>query len=239
MADAKDSLLVFLLMGQSNLAGRGVLDTPSPAKDERIVVYRDGGWVTASEPLHSDPRGWAGAGLGMSFAQELLRRLPNRSIGLIPCAVGGSPLADWMPGAPLYSQTLATARAALNGQSLAAGLWHQGETDGESEADAHSYLTRARVLFASLRSDLPSPHAAIIIGELGRYLAKSAEIPWSETVNDALRTLAVETSRGALVSSEGLTHRGDHLHFDTPSLRTFGTRYARAYLSVATDIPGS
>jgi hypothetical protein len=34
------------------------------------------------------------------------------------------------------------------------------------------------------------------------------------------------------VSSSGLTHKGDELHFDARSLREFGRRFGLAYLSL-------
>jgi hypothetical protein len=232
-------MLVFLLLGQSNMAGRGALDAELSRTDGRLLMFRDAAWVPAREPMHVDPRKWAGAGLGMSFGTVVRAAFPQSTVGLVPCAVGGTPLADWMPGATLYREAIAAARAALGNEALEGVLWHQGETDAESEKDASSYLSHARLLFEALRRDLASPHACVIVGELGRFLAKSTAIRWSDTVNAALRALSSELSRSAFVSSEGLADRGDGLHFDTPSLRVLGVRYARAYLSLSDHPDGA
>jgi len=239
MAEAYPTTLRFLLIGQSNMAGRGVLDDLASPVDGRILMFRESAWVTARDPLHTDPRGWAGAGLGMGFARTLRASRPECVIRLIPCAVGGSPLADWMPGARLYAEALAVTRGALGGEDLHGVLWHQGETDAEVEADAESYLPRARRMFETLVKDIGAPRTAILIGELGRYLAGSKDIRWSATVNAALRALASELPRAAFVSSEGLGDKGDCLHFDTASLRLFGERYARAFLSIPPSLPGA
>ena len=52
---------IFLLMGQSNMAGRGLLEDVEPIRDERIRVFQDGRWSIAEEPLHHD-RPTAGIG---------------------------------------------------------------------------------------------------------------------------------------------------------------------------------
>jgi hypothetical protein len=54
-------------------------------------------------------------------------------------------------------------------------------------------------------------------------------------VNEQLAQLAVNGTRVAFVSSQGLTHKGDVLHFDSPSLREFGRRYAHAFLMLDAD----
>jgi hypothetical protein len=38
----------------------------------------------------------------------------------------------------------------------------------------------------------------------------------------------------ACVSAVGLTDNGDHVHFNSSSLRTFGRRYADAYRAIRT-----
>ena len=66
------TLRVFLLIGQSNMAGRGVIDEVAAIDDPDILMFRDGRWVTAREPLHTDKPDRTGIGIGMSFAQEIL-----------------------------------------------------------------------------------------------------------------------------------------------------------------------
>jgi hypothetical protein len=233
MPSTAERRILFLLIGQSNMAGRGDLAELPLGPDPRLLVHRETGWETAKEPLHSDPRKWAGAGLGMSFGLTLLSALPDCTVGLIPCAVGGSPLAQWMPGAPLYEAAVNAWRLAARGEAVAGILWHQGETDGEGEDTARTYAARVRAFFPALRRDIGSPHAPIVVGELGTFLRDSAEIRWSAEVNAALRGLPSELPACACVSSEGLSDRGDRLHFGTPSLRILGERYARAWLSLA------
>jgi hypothetical protein len=42
--------------------------------------------------------------------------------------------------------------------------------------------------------------------------------------------LPAKLKRTAVVKSEGLTHKGDEVHFNSASARTLGRRYAEVYL---------
>ena len=76
--------MAFLLMGQSNMAGRGDPAEVEVLADGDILMFKDGQWVQATEPLHSTMPGRDAIGLGMSFAAELLQLRPGGCVGLIP-----------------------------------------------------------------------------------------------------------------------------------------------------------
>lgn len=57
-----------LLIGQSNMAGRGYLYEVTPIYNENIFMLRNGRWQMMTEPIHFD-RSVAGAGPAASFAQ--------------------------------------------------------------------------------------------------------------------------------------------------------------------------
>ncbi len=93
-------LALFLLLGQSNMSGRGKFGEVEPIENPNVFMFRGGKWMTAEEPLHTDGNG--GVGLAMSFADELLKQNPSMKIGFVPCAVGGSLLSRWVKGGDLY-----------------------------------------------------------------------------------------------------------------------------------------
>ncbi len=62
------------------------------------MLDQAGAWVPAVEPMHFDKPGIAGVGLGRSFAIAIADANPGVTVGLIPCAVGGSPIGSWQPG---------------------------------------------------------------------------------------------------------------------------------------------
>ena len=220
---------IFLLMGQSNMAGRGLLEEVEPIRDDRIRVFQDGAWSLAEEPLHHD-RPTAGIGLAMSFARSVLEANPGTEIGLVPRAVGSTPLQQWMPGADLYEGAMDAAREAAREGAIKAVLWHQGEHDSKSEADAFSYTQRFSTMVATLRAQLDAPSLPVIVGELGVYLSKRTDFPHYRIVNAELRKIPDTVSHSAFVNAEGLTDKGDSLHYDARSLRIFGERYAATYL---------
>jgi hypothetical protein len=47
-------------------------------------------------------------------------------------------------------------------------------------------------------------------------------------VNEQISSLPTLSPHTAVAESTGLKHKGDGVHFDTPSLREFGKRYAEA-----------
>lgn len=86
---AKDMEL-YLLIGQSNMAGRGKVDEESKQIHPRVfMLNKDGQWVPATDPLHFDKPS-AGVGPGLAFGKALAEAAPEVRIGLIPCAVGGT-----------------------------------------------------------------------------------------------------------------------------------------------------
>jgi hypothetical protein len=232
-------LQLFLLAGQSNMAGRGVVEAQDRVANPRVLMLdRTLHWVPATDPVHYD-KPIAGVGPGRSFALTLVARDPNVRIGLIPAAVGGSPISSWEPGAldPAtkthpYDDALTRARAAMRDGRLRAILWHQGESDAHPGL-SERYDEKLRALIVRFRADLHAPDLPFIIGELGQFATK----PWdtdARRVDSVHRAIAATVPNVAYVSSNGLRDKGDTLHFDAASQREFGERYARAYFALLT-----
>jgi Carbohydrate esterase, sialic acid-specific acetylesterase len=215
---------VFLLIGQSNMAGRGKIEPEDQVAPPRVFTWtQDGRWRPATAPIHFDRPAIAGVGPGVAFGRSVAESHPSWTVGLVPSAVGGSSLDEWRPGGKYYSDALARTRAALGaGGRLTAILWHQGESDNNPEKAA-SYVARFRVMIQQLRSDLGSPEIPVLAGELGRFTAAA------QRINPQLALLPATVSRCALATSEGLTDKGDKLHFDSRSARELGRRYADAW----------
>ena len=237
----KTNFHLYLLMGQSNMAGRGPLDDLSRQEHPRVLMFtEDRRWVPAREPLHRD-KPTAGAGLGLTFAITMAEATPGATIGLIPCAVGGTPLARWEKGGDLYARAVEQARAAMPYGTLKGLLWHQGENDTGDRTSAETYANRCSRMIADIRAELGIPDLPVVAGELGRFLPESHEgkpVFW-RLVNEQIHMLPDRVSRLAVVSSEGLTPLEDGIHFDTPSLREFGRRYAAAMLRLQRDAAAS
>lgn len=236
-ATSPSELQIFLLAGQSNMAGRGVVEAQDRVPNPRVMTLtRTMHWVRAVDPIHYDKPS-AGVGPGRSFGLALAAREPNVRIVLVPAAVGGSPISSWEPGAldPAtqthpYDDAIARARVAMRDGRLRAILWHQGESDATPERSVR-YAERLRALIARFRTDLGEPELPFIIGQLGQFPGR----PWSDEVrrvDSAHRAIAATMPNVAFVSSEGLRDKGDTLHFDAASARVLGQRYAAAYLAL-------
>ncbi len=224
---------VFLLIGQSNMAGRGRLDDVADISHPDVLMFREGRWSPAKEPLHTDKPATAGVGLGMSFAVELMARRAMKPIGLVPCAVGGTPLSRWMPGGDLYENAVSVVQCALRDGGVLKGiLWHQGEKDSVNADDANSYGQRLQQMIGRLRKELMAEHVPVVAGELGPFLTNRPQCNFFGIVNQHLWGCVEQLPAFTCVSAAGLTDNGDALHFNSTSLREFGRRYADAYLAI-------
>lgn len=221
-------LELYLLIGQSNMAGRGPVDAASKQVNPRILMLDSTNhWVPATDPVHFDKPKAVGVGPGISFAQAMLSEAKSQqAIGLIPCALGGSPLKVWQPGAVYlkkfhpYEDALSRARLAMQQGTLKGILWHQGESDNDS-LHAATYVARLTVLINRLRTDLQLSALPFVAGEIG-YFNKA------DYLNKVIGQLPQQVPATAVVSASGLTDKGDKLHFDTASARELGRRYAQA-----------
>ena len=235
--EPRASFDVVLLMGQSNMAGRGRVTTEDRTPVPHVwMLGRSGSWVPAVEPMHFD-KPTAGVGPGRSFGIELARAT-GRDIGLVPAAVGGSSITLWVPGAydsvthtHPYDDALRRARLAMQRGPLVAVLWHQGEADANPDR-APEYSARLRALIERFRSDLGTPDVPVLVGQLGQFR------PWTandSTVDAAHRAMARTLPHVAFVSSDGLRDQGDALHFDAASAREMGRRFAAAYAAMRAE----
>lgn len=226
---------LFLLAGQSNMAGRGAVTHADRVPHPRVLMLdKAGAWVPAVDPMHFDKPDVVGVGLGRSFAIALADADPSITIGLIPAAVGGSPIDAWTPGVVYpptsshpWDDAIARARLAMLAGTLDGILWHQGESDATPEL-APGYEPKLHDLIARFRTALGAPGVPFIAGQMGRF----SDNPWDDAraqVDRAHRDLPDSVTHAAFVSADGLAHKGDGVHFDAESYRVLGRRYAEAY----------
>lgn len=235
---AKEDFHLFLLVGQSNMAGRGVVTPGDRKPNPRILMLdKDGRWLPAVDPMHFDKPAMVGVGPGRSFGLEIATARPGVTIGLIPCAVGGSPIDTWKPGAydePTkthpWDDAMKRARAALKSGTLKGILWHQGESDSKPEL-ASGYEAKLHDLIARFRRELKAPAVPFLAGQMGKF----PDNPWTpemEIVDQVHQDLPKHVEKTAFVSAAGLKHKGDKIHFDAESYRELGRRYAAAFLKM-------
>lgn len=219
-----------LLIGQSNMAGRGFLNEAAPIYNENIFMLRNGRWQMMTEPIHFD-RSVAGAGPAASFAQAWCNPNQNEQIGLIPCAEGGSSIDEWNTEGTLFRHAVSEAKFAMENSELIAILWHQGESDSHS-GKYKNYYQKLNTLVYSFRKELEAPEIPFIIGGLGDYLGKSGfgkSCAEYDLINRELLKYAEDNRNCYFVTGEKLYPNPDGIHINAESQRRFGIRYFEAY----------
>ena len=215
----------FLLIGQSNMAGRGKISEAVSVDTSRIYTLRNGRWQNMFRPIHSD-RSFAGVCLAESFAEAYAKKY-NVEVGLICCADGGTSLDQWQEGELLYDNAIFQAKLAQRTSTIVGVLWHQGEADCPPELSA-TYKLRFEKMMSAFRRDLQLENTPFIIGELGDFLADCPLGPYLKfykDINKQLISIAEDNQFVRCVSAEKLGANEDLLHFNSKSLYEFGLRY--------------
>lgn len=254
----KGRKLLVLMVGQSNMAGRGIAGPDDLVAIPDVLALRpDGNWIPAIEPVTRDrpfvgtfdaedkkivsPDPWdnilppsggkvIGVGCGRTFARLLREVFPDRIIGLIPAAVGGTSASAWKPGGEddykpghhPYDEAIHMAKLAQESGDIIAVLWHQGENDAYKNNT--NYLADLREIVTNFRKDLNlGDDVPFIAGELADfYNPEIQERVW--IVDNALRELEREFPFFRVVPLKGLPHRGDNLHFSAEAQHEYGRR---------------
>lgn len=219
-----------LMLGQSNMAGRGFVQDVSPIYNERIKMLRNGRWQMMTEPINCD-RPVSGIGLAASFAEAWCGENLQDSIGLIPCAEGGSSLDEWAVDGTLFRHAINEAKFAMQDSQLIGILWHQGESDS-TDGNYKVYYEKLLIIMDALRKELNASDIPLIMGGLGDFLGKSGfgkKCIEYGLVNQELQRFASEQDNCYFVTAAGLTSNPDGIHLDAISQRKFGLRYFEAF----------
>lgn len=226
---AKENFHIYLLIGQSNMAGRGKVDPENNKSHPRVLkLDKKGNWVPATDPLHFDKPKIAGVGPGSGFGPVIAEAYPDVTIGLIPAAVGGTPLSRWVKGGDLYERAVKLAKKNQKKGVIKGAIWHQGEGDSSNPKLYNTYQERLSGMIVDLRSDLNEPDLPIVVGELGEFFQR----PGAAKVNEALHGVAKTVPNTAVASSKGLKAKSDNVHFNAAAEKEFGQRYAEQMLKL-------
>lgn len=215
-----------LLIGQSNMAGRGKACEVEAIKNNKITVYRNGFWRDFYIPVNTDCY-TAGVNLSESFADTYVKEHDCDCFGIIPCAVGNTSVSQWQPGETLFDHAVNCAKICQRSSEIVAILWHQGEADCSPERYP-LYEEKMLNIINTIRCELKLPDVPFLVGGLGEFLE---ECPLNDKlknyvhINATLKKIAEENHKVGYVSSEALTSNPDFLHFNAKSLREFGLRY--------------
>lgn len=231
-------LHLYLLAGQSNMAGRGDVGELDRALVPNLFALNSAmEWGPAKNPLHFDKPEIVGVGPGFAFGQAMAEANPGARIGLIPGAVGGSSIRAWLPNG-VHTQTNSrpwddalsrTFRVlAQHGGQLKGIIWHQGESD--SNEFAPQYEDALVDLVERFRHEFHDPELPFVAAPLAAYYV--ATNPIAADINAATADLSNRLPHTAVISAEGMNPRADNVHLDSASARALGQRYAAAMLAL-------
>ena len=225
---------IFLLMGQSNMAGRGKITAAfENLTDSRLLMLNaNNEFVTAKHPIHFDKPKAVGVGPGLTFGMDMAKAYSKDSIYLIPCAVGGTSINKWEPEAfdkstntHPYDDAVLRIKEAMKKGNIDGVIWLQGESDSNPKAAA-TYLSKLTALIARIRYETNNPELPFVVGELGTFRKEF------QLINNELHKLPTLVSFTKVVTSENLSHKGDTTHFNAPSAAIYGDRFAKAMLEL-------
>ena len=223
----KEDLHVYLLIGQSNMAGRAKVPDDIAGVIDRCYLLNDKNeWVPAKNPLNlystiRKGEGMQKLGPGYSFAIKMLEANPDISLGLVVNARGGSKIEQWLGKTKYYFGARGRTKAAMKSGTLKGILWHQGESNN---GNPDGYLDKVKALIGNLRGDFEDTDLPFVAGQVNNVPA----------INEQIAKLPGAVHHTAYVKSEGLTCT-DRWHFDTKSQIELGHRYAEQMLKLQAE----
>ena len=237
---------VYLLIGQSNMAGRGTMIAGDEKPIEGVYLLdTEGNVVPATNPLNQystirKEMKHQQINPGFSFSQEIYKAT-GRKVLLVVNARGGSNISEWAKGKTttfdytdasgkkssvslsFLSEAIRRTKQATAYGPLKAILWHQGESNSSSPS---GYMDKLTELVSNLRAELGA--VPFIAGEIA---------PWhknKDKFNPIINTISTVIPNSDCVSSEGcnmLLAENDP-HFGRDGQILLGQRYAEKVLKM-------
>lgn len=241
---------VYILSGQSNMDGRGLVKDLKAAHPKLTMAqpdipfwyantWGDGystGWIDLA-PGYSIPPGFRKGpktlpsktfGVEVVFGSAMVKHSAGRRVAIVKVSRGGTSLVrDWTnpesKKGPLYPLLIDTVKAALADMESRGDKGHlRGMVwhQGEGDTKAKDYAERLEIFVANIRSDLDAPELPLAIGAVHDNGRRD--------LIRAQQLLAAEQIDHAIhVPCEGLnTFEGTH--FDSNAVLEFGQRMADA-----------
>ena len=240
-----DGYDVYLLLGQSNMAGRGTLEAAdtTTAIEGVWLLDSDGVPTRAIAPLNRYSSIRKDIKLqGYSPANEfgrLMHSRTGRKILLVVNAKGGSAISQWQPGDRhgFLNEAVRRARQAMQYGTLKGILWHQGETDIQRHTP--DYGGKFATMIGALRDSLDAHDVLVVAGQTGRWgWAPAKDI---NTFNDSVvPAMCHRVKNCTYVSSHDLGRlfkdKEHDPHFSRKAQIELGRRYADAMTELAEHV---
>lgn len=232
---------IYVTAGQSNMTGYGRDSAYDPPCLGVHALTNRGNWSIAAHPLSDAlgsvfgcPENAAGTSPALSFARRLHDRL-GVPVGILPAAVGGTPLAAWNPEEEGSCWREMCSRIDRTG-SFKGFIWFQGCSDA-NQKDAAGYFGRFCRMTALWREKF-GPHPVLTV-QLNRWTGTpdgANDIFWGQ-IRDAQRRAALEAEDVYVVPSIDLPVT-DGIHNSSGANVIIGERLANTALACVYGKPG-
>ena len=257
-AEVDPNFYIYICFGQSNMEGNAQWEAQDVGNvDPRFQMLATcdfdnpkrtkGNWYTAECPIVS-PQGKLGP--TDYFGRTMVKELPDKKIGVIAVAMGGSPiemfdkdlyeqkmkdnpnewwatLANWYYGGNPYGRIIEMAKKAQQVGVIKGILLHQGCSNCGDE----KWPGMVKKIYKDMLKDLglKASDVHIFVGET-EYENMGGGCSWH---NHVVAKIPEVIPTGHVVSAEGIPGNGqDAWHFSAAGYRTFGKRYAEKVLDV-------
>jgi hypothetical protein len=213
-AAAAEKLHLFLLSGQSNMAGLNpkLSFTPTVTKalaPEKVLVVKD---AAGGQPIRRWYKKWKPA--------------------------KGKPMPKGYKPGDLYDRLMAKAKAALGDRkpTTITFVWMQGERDAR-ERHGDVYQASFAGLVKQLRDDLGRKDVRVVIGRLSDFSNGNTRYKHWDEVRAAQVAAAEADPLAAWVDTDDLNGKKNGLHYDKRGYVELGKRFAAAALKLIKTPP--
>lgn len=257
-AEVDPNFYIYICFGQSNMEGNAQWEAQDVGNvDERFQMLATcnfsnpkrtmGNWYKAECPIVS-PDGKLGP--TDYFGRTMVKELPDKKIGVIAVAMGGSPIemfdkdlyeqkmkdnpGEWWVtlanrhyGGNPYGRIIEMAKKAQEVGVIKGILLHQGCSNNGDE----KWPGMVKKIYKDMLKDLglKASDVHIFVGET-EYENMGGGCSWH---NHVVAKIPEVIPTGHVVSAEGIPGNGnDPWHFSAAGYRTFGKRYAEKVLDV-------
>jgi hypothetical protein len=207
-AEGKKKVRLFILSGQSNMAGLNpkISFTPAIEKafaDDEVIVVKS---ASGGMPIRCWYKEWKPAG-------------------------GEKPKDNGR----LYKRLMDRVKAATKDKTLTSVtfVWMQGERDA-NEKHGEVYAESLKGLIKQLRDDLKREDMGVVIGRISDFDMKNKRYPHWTMVREAQVKVAEEDPLCEWVDTDDLNGGKNDLHYNKQGYKTLGERFAEKAIGLVT-----
>ena len=167
----------------------------------------------------------------VSFTPTVKEAFPHDDIIVTKVALGGRPIARWVPRGVLYTRLLEQARKDLGGKepTTITFVWMQGERDHQQDETTQAYRANLEALYRQLQEDFKRTDINWVIGRLSD--ARLDTPNWVK-IREIQVAVADKNPRAAWIDTDDLNGPKDDVHCPPEGYEEMGRRFAQKAIAL-------